>query len=355
MRQKIVLEIVGEQRYFGRIEDVLSISRRKSSRDHLQKHSSETFEKLSLKLRGQDLPGVQAWGSYLLHLYRKNCRANTLKVNYSSVRLFLYFLKTSGVSQLEGVERSHLEAFIEYEQDRGMKPSSVKSRLACLRAFLRFLTDEGVVRQQVLARPIAVKVPDSLPRAIVPEDVKRLLSVIDNTRNRAMVLLLLRTGMRIGELLSVRLEDIDLGEQKVMIAETNKTVMGRVVYFSSDAKEALLAWIKEKDPREDVLFYGKKYETLTYSGARAMFTRYLRKAGLLHKDYTIHCLRHTYASELLNAGMRLECLQPLLGHSNIEITRRYARLTDKTREEEYFRAMDLIEKGEIHGTYRFDH
>jgi site-specific recombinase XerD len=61
----------------------------------------------------------------------------------------------------------------------------------------------------------------------------------------------------------------------------------------------------------------------------------------------VHCLRHTFASELLNAGMRLECLQQPLGHHDIEVTRRYARLTDTTREEEYFRAMAMIEKGGI--------
>jgi len=68
----------------------------------------------------------------------------------------------------------------------------------------------------------------------------------------------------------------------------------------------------------------------------------------------LHCLRHTFASELLNAGMRLECVQQLLGHSSVEMTRRYARLTDKTREEEYFRAMSVIERGEIDGHYRLD-
>jgi site-specific recombinase XerD len=65
----------------------------------------------------------------------------------------------------------------------------------------------------------------------------------------------------------------------------------------------------------------------------------------MRKGYTVHSLRHTYASELLNAGMRLEVLQQLMGHQDIEMTRRYARLTDRTREEEYFRAMAKIEKG----------
>jgi hypothetical protein len=77
-----------------------------------------------------------------------------------------------------------------------------------------------------------------------------------------------------------------------------------------------------------------------------VLVKYLAKVGLSHKGYTLHCLRHTFATELLNAGMRIECLQQLLGHHSLEMTRRYARLTDRTREEEYFKAMAIIERGE---------
>lgn len=236
-----------------------------------------------------------------------------------------------------------------------MKPVSIRGRLASVKAFFRHFIEEGVLRPEVLLKNVSVKVPDALPRAMAPEDVQQLLSVIDNVRNRAIVLILLRTGMRIGEFLALRVQDIDLKAQKVFIHEARKTGVGRVVYFSTDAREALAAWLEKKDPREDVLAYGKKYESITYAAARVMFVKYLKKAGLDHKGYTLHCLRHTFASELLNAGMRLETLQPLLGHTSLEVTRRYARLTDKTREDEYFRAMALIEKGEIRGNYRFDH
>ena len=317
--------------------------------------TKETFEKLSLKLRAMDLPGIEFAEKYLSHLCSRNRRPNTLELNCTSMRMFLEFLKTKGIECIEAVGRKDIEGFVEHEQDRGMKPMTVRGRLGLVKAFLRYLIEEGVVRHEVLSKRIGVKVPDALPKAIAPEDVKALLSVIDNTRNRALVLMLLRTGMRIGELLALRIQDIDLREQKVFIHEAKKTGAGRVVYFSADAKDALVAWLEQKDPREDVLAYGKKYESITYAAARTMFVRYLKKAGLLNKGYTLHCLRHTFASELLNAGMRLECLQPLLGHTSVEVTRRYARLTDKTREEEYFRAMALIERGEIHGNYRFDH
>jgi len=100
------------------------------------------------------------------------------------------------------------------------------------------------------------------------------------------------------------------------------------------------------------LFYGQRGGSLCYEAARSMFIKYLTQAELLHKGYTLHCLRHTFASELLNAGMRLECLQQLLGHSDIEMTRVYARLTDITRRDEYFKAMSIIEKEGINGHYR---
>jgi integrase/recombinase XerD len=169
-----------------------------------------------------------------------------------------------------------------------------------------------------------------------------------------MVLILLRTGMRIGELLSTRIGELNMRERTITIFEGRKNRRGRVVYLSDDALCALKAWLKKRDPHKEFLFHARGRHTMCYTTARMMFEKYRNRAGLGHKRYSLHCLRHTFASELLNAGMRLECLQQLLGHDSIEITRRYARLTDKTREEEYFRAMAIIERGQIHGTYRVD-
>jgi len=192
----------------------------------------------------------------------------------------------------------------------------------------------------------------SLPHAMNPDDVRTLLSVIKNIRDKAMVLLLLRTGMRIGELLNTKVSDVNVKEQKILIFESAKNRIGRVVYVGDDASNALKAWLKKRDPDKDYLFYGQRGNSLTYTTARVMFLKFLDRAGLSHRRYTLHCLRHTYASELLSAGMPLECLQQLMGHSNIEVTRRYARLTNKALESEYFKAMSIIERGEINGYYR---
>jgi site-specific recombinase XerD len=169
-----------------------------------------------------------------------------------------------------------------------------------------------------------------------------------------MVLVLLRTGMRIGEVLETRVSDVNLQERTITIPEGEKNRQGRIVYLSDDARDALQQWLAERDAGKALLFYAQWGTSLTYNGARCIFRRALQRAGLAHKGYTVHCLRHTFASELLNAGMRLECLQQLLGHDSIEITRRYARLTNKTRREEYFQAMAIIEQGGIDGSYRLD-
>jgi integrase/recombinase XerD len=170
-----------------------------------------------------------------------------------------------------------------------------------------------------------------------------------------MIMVLLRTGMRIGELLNTKLRDLHIRDRRVDIYESAKTRVGRIVYLSDDAMGALKVWIAMRDVRNEFLFYAQGRNSMAYSTARLIFERCITKAGLSHKGYSLHALRHTFASELLNAGMRIECLQPLMGHTSLDVTRRYARLTDKTREEEYFRAMTIIERGEINGHYQFDH
>jgi len=313
------------------------------------------IDRVLQRLSDSGLCGQAHVTQYLLYLHRRNCRPNTIRSNGSAIILFLAFLTSIGRNHLETITREDFSAFIEHEQDRGLKPRSVSTRLRALNAFFHFLIERGVMHPNVLTRKMRIKVPDSLPRAIDPEDIKLLLSVINTPRNRAMIVLLLRTGMRIGEVLNTKLEDVHLEEKRIEIFEAQKNRLGRVVYISDDAEVALQAWLKWRNSEEHYLFYGPRGRPLCYEAARAMFHKHLENAGLSHRGYTLHCLRHTFASELLNAGMRLECLQQLLGHRSIEMTRRYARLTDNTRKEEYFRAMALIEEGGINGHYRCDY
>lgn len=296
-------------------------------------------------------PHVKA---YLYSLYRRGCRANTLRSNFSAIFLFLSHLKTLDKRHLETVVREDISSFIEHQQDRGLAPNTVSTRLRALYSFLGYLVEGEIIDADVIKNKMRIKVADTLPKAIDPEDIKQILTIIRKVRDRAIILVLLRTGMRIGELLETRVYDVNLPESRIEIFEAEKNRVGRVVYLSDDARRALKMWLKRKKRQTPNLFDGRRGRPLGYEAARMMFIKYMDTSGLSHKGYTLHCLRHTYASELLNAGMRLECVQQLLGHRSIEMTRRYARLTDNTRRQEYFKAMQIIEKGGIHGHYRRD-
>jgi len=320
--------------------------------DALTPRKNPRIEKWLGQLSEKGLFGRPYVKDYLYDQKRRNCRPNTIRNNFVTLRIFLSYLKEKGRTSLETITREDLSSFIEHEQDRGMQPNTVSTRLRWLYAFVRYLVDREVAHPDLLKRKLRVKLPEALPRAIDPEDVQQFLAVIENPRDRAMILVLLRTGMRIGELLATNMSEVNLRDKQIIIMEAQKTRVGRVAYLSEDAGQALTVWLKKRDPAKERLFYGQGRSRLGYTAARVRFVKYLEKAGLAHKGYSLHCLRHTCATELLNAGMRLECLQQLLGHSSIEMTRRYARLTDNTRREEYFRAMTIIEKGELYGHYR---
>jgi integrase/recombinase XerD len=319
-----------------------------------EEHRRQALDNSLLKVSSLETAGKEHIAAYLRHQYRRNFQANTIRGSYTALSQFFRFLKETGRGEISEIKKTDLEAFVEHAQDKGIKISTVKLRLAQLKAFLRFIIDTGAIREDVFPWKLTIKMPEPLPRAMDPEDVDTLLSVKASVRDRAMVLLLLRTGMRIGELLKTRVEDVTMEEQRILIDEGEKNQRGRVVYFSDDSKAALAAWIKERKQCYELLFYGYKGRPLSYQAARMMFVNYLDRAGLSHKRYTLHCLRHTYATDLINARIPLECLEKLMGHSRLGVTRRYAILTDKTREEEYFKAMAIIERRERDGNDECD-
>ena len=317
-----------------------------SRQDRAHVARCQTLARFRQRLVASKLPGSDYLLAFLNDKYRQGRSANTIRASGSAVLSFLSFLHSHERS-FAALNKEDLSAYVEAEQDRGLKIVSVNSKIRVLYQFLSYLSTRHVVSPAILKHRLRMRIPDPLPRALSSEDLEQLLSVLDDIRDRAMVLLLLRSGMRIGELLELAVTDIDLPEQKIMIYIGEKNYEGRVVYFSDDAREALDEWLVVRNPVKKYLFYGRQNKPLSYIAAWLRITACFKRAGLSHKPYTPHCLRHTFATEVLNAGMRLEVVQQLLGHRNIEMTRRYARLSDTTREEEYFAAMAKIEQGGV--------
>lgn len=306
------------------------------------------------RLAASKLPGSDLAVEYLYGKYIKNLSLSTIKQSGRIVLYFLHFLTRDGTT-IFALTRQDINAYVEYEQDRGLKTQSVVNHLRSLYAFISFLIDQGVLAETVMQPKIKIKLPQTLPRAIPAEDIQHLLGAITTVRNRALIMLLLRTGMRIGELLSVRISDLILNERKILIYQGEKNYQGRVVYYSSDSEQALQRWLMERNSGSEYLFPGQAGRSnLSYTAAWSVMRKTLDRAGLSDKGYSLHSLRHTFATDMLNGGMRIEVLQRLLGHQEIEMTMRYARMTDQTREHEYFKAMDRIEQGNHHGSDRIN-
>ncbi len=298
------------------------------------------------KLERNGLPGYEYVIAHLYDKYRRNLTISTIGQTGQTLSGFLAFLQEAGISPLEAISRKDIANYIDHEQERGLKINSVRNHMQTVYAFLHYLVDNEVLPLDVIYKRIRVKLPEVLPRAIPTEDLRQLLSVITSVRNRALVLLLLHTGMRIGELLQVKVADIIMSERKILLFIGEKNLHGRIVYYNQEAEEALEKWLAIRD--SEYLFYGYRGRILSYVSAWMIMKKATQQAELEQKGYSLHSLRHTFATNMLNAGLRLEVLQKLLGHLNIDITLRYAKIADGTREEAYFKAMAVIEKGENH-------
>lgn len=304
------------------------------------------------KLQESALPGYEYAISHLYDKYRRNLTISTISQTGQTISAFLSFFQTLGKGGIEDITRKDIAAYVEHEQERGLKINSVKNHLHTVYAFIQYLVDNEVLPLDILHKKIRIKLPEVLPRAIPAEDLQQILAVITTVRDRALILLLLHTGMRIGELLRVKMADIILSERKILLYLGEKNFQGRIVYYSSEAEQALNKWLAIRNPSSEYLFYGYAGRQLSYVVAWMIMRKAAQKAGLEQRGYSLHSLRHTFATNMLNAGLRLEVLQQLLGHLTIDITLQYARISDITREDSYFKAMAVIEKGGNHADIR---
>jgi site-specific recombinase XerD len=305
------------------------------------------------RLKKSQCTGAQLAIDYLHEKYSQNLAAATIASAGGTILSFLSFLAESEVD-ISQVSKQIIGGYIERDQDNGLKTGAIRTKLRALYTFIGFLVDRKILPYEILHKKIRIKPEDLLPKAIPAQDIKSILGVIETTRDKALILLLLRTGMRIGELLNVVVSDIQLPERKILLYLGEKNYQGRVVYYSEDAEKALKDWIDIRDTSRRYLFYSRTRQNISYVTAWTMFKQAIEAAGLSGRGYSLHSLRHTFATDMLNAGLRLEVLQQLLGHRSIEITRRYARMSDTTREVEYFRAMATIEKGGTHEPHRIN-
>jgi integrase/recombinase XerD len=293
------------------------------------------------------------------HVMQRNWREARLDENIrrfwsGHLRLWRFLVEHGGVQDLSDVRRRHLFDYQDHRLSLGKSVSTINADLRNFHSFLGFLQEEGYAVPQALLRLHGLKQPERLPRHLTDEQVRKLRMDFENRvvqakfarqrrdslLDRAIFYLLWQSGLRKGEVEELRLEDLDLSNRKFSV-RNGKGLKDRTVYLTDTTIRVLEAYLSMRGmgPTDHVFLYRNQplnkdliISRLKYAGERI---------GV--KVYT-HRLRHTCATQLLNAGCPVTSIQKFLGHKKLNSTMIYAQAHDQTVEADYYAAMRRVEQ-----------
>ena len=281
--------------------------------------------------------------NYRRYIKRRNYSPHTLKYYLSVIKQFVLWLNVP----LEQAGADKIEDYIDYLHQKRMQSASINLYLAIIRAFYNYLKYEEKIDLTNPVKPGSrLRVPKPLPRALREDQVGQFFDVIKTKRDWAMFRLMLRCGLRVEEVANLSLGDIDIKQRRIMVVD-GKGGKDRVVYISEDAADGLMAYLKLRSHRRvKKVFLVEKgdYEgqPISVRGIQKRMEYYAKKTGL---KLSCHHLRHTMATQLLNADAQVESIQDLLGHNWITTTERYCKVSNMKVKRDYFNAMGKILKG----------
>ena len=278
--------------------------------------------------------------NYRRSLKRRNYSKNTLRNYMSTLKQFVIWLDVP----IQVVSHKKLIGFIDHLLDKRLEPKTINCYLDSLRGFYDYLIHE---EQVMMINPVkcgdALRMSKPLPRFLRDEQVAALFTVIDVPRDLAILKLMLRCGLRVEEVANLTLAAVDLPRGQVFVYQ-GKGAKDRVVYLSRDAYQALTAYLKVRPcTRAKKLFVVNKGrfrgKPLKVRGIQHRMQHYAQKAGL---KVCCHQLRHTMATQMLNADADLVTIQDLLGHTRIRTTERYCRVSNQKVRRDYYNAMTKV-------------
>ena len=271
------------------------------------------------------------------YLKRRNYSPHTVKYYLNVLKQFVLWLDVP----LEQISIDKIEQYIDYLHQRRLQPASINLYLAIIRVFYNYLKYEEKIK---LVNPIKsscrLRVPRPLPRALREEQVDEFFDVIKSKRDWVMFRLMLRCGLRVEEVANLSLGDIDVKRRRIMVVN-GKGSKDRVVYISDDAADGLVVYLELRSHRrvKKVFLVEKgdyKGRPISVRGIQKRMEYYAKKTGL---KVCCHRLRHTMATQLLNAEAEVESIQDLLGHNWITTTQRYCKVSNVKVQRDYFKAM----------------
>jgi integrase/recombinase XerD len=266
----------------------------------------------------------------------KGYSSNTLAAYRNDLSQFVAFL-TPKVSDWDKVTRDIILSYImAMKGEQEYASSTVARKVAAIKSFFHYLVDQGYLADDPTATLDSPKVRKRLPKSITSEDLERLLAepargqTPKALRDHALLEALYATGLRVTELVSLNVEDVNLASATLRV-KRSRSKAERLVPIHERAIEPLQAYLERgrlqllKDPNERALFLNHRGRRLTRQGLWLIVKHYVRKVGIV-EDVTPHTLRHTFATHLVERKTDLEYVQELLGHANISTTQVYTQM-----------------------------
>jgi integrase/recombinase XerD len=300
-------------------------------------------------------------GRYLDHLaVERGLSANTIGAYRRDLRRYVTFCTRRGISRPADVDESAIRSFLAslsastYGQDeRAYRATSVARTLSAVRSFHRFLAREGAAPGDPAAGVTGPRLPRSLPRAIGVDEVGRLLEAPDpgapvGSRDRAIMELLYGSGLRISELIGLDVDDVGLEEGSLRVL--GKGGKEREVPLGRYGREALEAYLTRARPlfasatSRGALFLNQRGGRLTRQSCGRLLARYVKRAGI-DRRVTLHTLRHSFATHLLEGGADVRVVQELLGHASVATTQIYTLVSREHLREVYYSSHPRARRG----------
>ena len=286
---------------------------------------------------------VQDFISYL-HNVKKTSRNTELSYKRDLAKV-CHFLEQRGVTSVSAVKAEDLKAYIKDLEAQKLAAATVSRNIASIKAFYQYMVAQGKLTSDVSTNLKAPKIEKKIPEILTMDEVAALLEQAEGDspkeiRDKAMLELLYATGIRVTELITLKISDVNVSMSFIMCKDAHKE---RMIPFGNKAKAALARYLDGtrdemvEDKSSDVLFANCSGKPMSRQGFWKLIKHYAKKAGIT-TDITPHTLRHSFAAHLVENGADLKSVQEMLGHSDISTTQIYANMNHNRIREVYAKA-----------------
>ena len=277
---------------------------------------------------------------YLEYLkFNKNYSDNTISSYEEDIMEYLEYLNRECLSLYE-VKYSDIRFLLEYYDSLKLKNTSIRRKISSLKGFYKYLCRNGKIDDNPFSYVTLPKKEKKLPQYLNYNEMIEIFDIIDTStilglRDRLIMELLYATGIRVSELVNIKISDIDISNRSINV--TGKGDKERIVFFNEITKKIIKKYISESSEirKVDYLIINNHGKNITTRGIRLILDKVIKETSII-KNVHPHILRHTFATHLLNNGCDLLTVQELLGHASISTTGIYTHVTTEHVKDVYY-------------------